>query len=56
MKKMILTGLAGLAMLSVAFGRTDPSYVNDLVNIYNFSPPPSIDATIFVNNSAFIDG
>ena len=43
-------------MLSVAPGRTDPSYVNNLVQIFNPpSAPPMIDATNFVNNSAFID-
>ena len=56
MKRLILTGLASLAMLSVALGRTDPSYVNNLVLIFNPpNAPPMIDATNFINNVAFID-
>ena len=56
MKRLILTGLASLAMISVAPGRTDPSYVNNLVLVFNPpNAPPMIDATNFVNNVAFID-
>ncbi|MCX6929576.1 MAG: hypothetical protein NT154_41130 [Verrucomicrobia bacterium] len=56
MKRLILTGMASLAMLSVAPGRTDPAYVNDYVQIFNPpSAPPMIDATNFINNVAFID-
>ena len=55
MKRQILSGLAGLAMVTMALGRTDPSYVNNVVQIFNPpSAPPSIDATSFINNSAFI--
>jgi hypothetical protein len=55
MKRQILIGLAGLAMVSVALGATSSSYVNNSVLI---SPPatlPVVDATNFINNSAFID-
>ena len=55
MKRHILIGLAGLAMVSVASGATSASYVNNSVLI---SPPatlPVVDATNFINNSAFID-
>ena len=61
MKRLILTGLAGLAMLSTALGRTDLAYTNDVVSIYNpFNPPPMdsppvVDATAFINNSTFVD-
>ena len=56
MKRPILTGLAGLAICSAALGRTDPSYINNLVHIFNPpSAPPVIDATNFINNVAFID-
>ena len=34
MKRQILIGLAGLAMVSVALGRTDPSYINNTVLIF----------------------
>src|ERR1017187_7608994 len=55
MKRKILSGLAGLAMVTMALGRTDPSYVNNVVQIFNPpGAPPSIDATSFINNSAFI--
>src|ERR1035438_1406318 len=53
MKRQILSGLAGLAMVTVALGRTDPSYVNNTVQIFNIAAP-NIDATNFINNSAFI--
>ncbi len=53
MKRLILTGLAGLAMATVALGRTDPSYINNIVQIFNVAAP-NIDATNFINNSAFI--
>jgi hypothetical protein len=55
MKPQILIGLVGLAMVSVALGATSSSYVNNSVLI---SPPatlPVVDATNFINNSAFID-
>ena len=55
MKRQILIGLAGLAMVSVAQGATSSSFVNNSVLI---SPPatlPVVDATNFINNSAFID-
>ena len=56
MKKLILTGLASLAMLSVAPGRTDPYYINNLKLVFNPpDAPPMIDATNFINNVAFID-
>jgi hypothetical protein len=55
MKRLILTGLAGLATLSMAFGRTDPSYIIDLPIICPPAVPPMIDATNFVNNTALID-
>ena len=55
MKRLILTGLAGLAMVTVALGRTDPSYINNIVQIFPPGVPPQIDATNFINNSAFID-
>ena len=53
MKRLILTWLAGLAMVTVALGRTDPSYINNTVQIFN-GAAPNIDATNFINNSAFI--
>ena len=55
MKRQILIGLAGLAMVSVALGRTDPSYVNSQVVVCPPKVPPQIDATVFINNSALID-
>jgi hypothetical protein len=56
MKRLILTGLAGLAICSAALGRTDPSYINNLVRIFNPpNAPPQIDASNFINNVAFID-
>jgi hypothetical protein len=55
MKRQILIGLASLAMVSVALGRTDPSFLNDLVLIAPPASMPVIDATNFINTSAFID-
>jgi len=55
MKRLILTGLAGLAMVTMALGRTDPSYVNDSVLLCPPVVPPQVDATAFINNSALID-
>jgi hypothetical protein len=55
MKRQILSGLAGLAIVSVALGRTDPAFINNNVLIYPPGVPPMIDATNFINNSAFID-
>ena len=58
MKRQILIGLTSLAMMSVALGRTASSYVNNVVLIAP-SPTllalPTVDATNFINNSAFID-
>ena len=55
MKRQILIGLTGLAMVSAALGRTDPSYINSVVILCPPSIPPMIDATNFINNSALID-
>ena len=58
MKRLILTGLAGLAMVTLALGRTEPSFVNNSPLIFPsllHPVPPMIDATNFINNSAFID-
>ena len=58
MKRQILSGLAGLAIVSVALGRTDPTFINNNVMIFPsviYPVPPMIDATNFINNSAFID-
>jgi hypothetical protein len=58
MKRQILSGLAGLAIVSVALGRTDPAFINNSVMIFpsvTYPVPPMIDATNFINNSAFID-
>ena len=55
MKRQILIGLASVAMVSVALGGTSSSYDNYLVLI---SPPatlPVVDATNFINHSAFIE-
>jgi hypothetical protein len=55
MKRLILTGLAGLAVVTAALGRTDPSFVNNNILIFPPGVPPMIDASNFINNSAFID-
>jgi hypothetical protein len=55
MKRHILSGLAGLAVVSVALGSASSSFVNNSVLIFPPSPAPVIDATNFINNSAFID-
>jgi hypothetical protein len=55
MKRLILTGLAALAIVTAALGRTDPSYINNTIQIFPPGVPPMIDATNFINNSAFID-
>jgi hypothetical protein len=55
MKRQILIGLAGLAMVSVALARTDPNYINNGLFLCPPHTPPQIDATNFINNSAFID-
>src|ERR1035441_4860343 len=55
MKRQILIGLASLTLVSVALGGTSSKYENDQVLI---SPPetlPVVDATNFINNSAFIE-
>jgi hypothetical protein len=47
-----------LAIVSVALGRTDPTFINNSVMIFPsvaYPVPPMIDATSFINNSAFID-
>ena len=57
MKRQILSGLAGLAIVSVALWRTDPTFINNNVMIFPsviYPVPPMIDATNFINNSAFI--
>ena len=55
MKRQIFSGLAALAMASAALGRTDSAFVNNNVMIFPPGTPPVIDATNFINNSAFID-
>jgi hypothetical protein len=55
MKRKILSGLAGLALASVALGQTASEWINDDLLICPPSIPPMIDATNFVNNYAFID-
>jgi len=57
MNRLMLAGLASLAVVTTALGRTDPSYVNNIVQIFprpGYPAAPNIDATNFVNNSAFI--
>ena len=55
MKRQILTGLASLALVTVAVGRTDPSWINNSVLMCPPNIPPMIDATTFINNAAFIN-
>ncbi len=58
MKRHILIGLAALAMVSVASGATSSSYENKIVLIApsaGLPALPSVDATNFINDSAFID-
>ncbi len=55
MKRLILTGLASLALVPLAASGTDSAFVNNLVRVYPPGVPPQIDATNFINNSAFID-
>jgi hypothetical protein len=55
MKRLILTGLAGLAAVTAAMGRTDASYTITNVLICPPSIPPVVDARVFINNSALID-
>ena len=55
MKRSILTGLAGLAVVTVALGQTVPVFDNSLISIYPPGVPPQIDATTFFNSSVFID-
>jgi hypothetical protein len=55
MKRPILGGLASLAMVTLALGRTDPAFINNSIQIFPPGIPPVIDATNFINNSAFID-
>ncbi len=55
MKRLIFTGLASLGIVWAAVGATAPAYINDRVQIFPPGVPPVIDATNFINNSAFID-
>ena len=53
---MILTGLASLAMLSVAWaGPTRPTLTTCVSILLTAQSAAAIDATSFINNSAFID-
>jgi len=55
MKRLILTVLASLALVPLAPGETSSAFVNNLVRVFPPGVPPVIDATNFINNSAFID-